>query len=66
MQKEIAEQMHFNIRPTGMVRTGAPTSKVALQPYRQHFTSDHRGPAELILNVVFVRNTMFAQHAAVL
>ena len=58
MQKEIAEQMHFNIRPTGMVRTGAPTSKVALQHYGQHCTGDDSGLAELILNIVFVRHTM--------
>ena len=60
--KMITEHMRFDIRITGMFREQDPTSKIVFAHYRKYFTDapDVKADAlaELVLNVVFVRNTM--------
>ena len=58
--RRITNANHFHVRLTNMVRSVDPTSQTVLAHYRQHCATPGRPDAlaELILNIMFVRNTM--------
>lgn len=60
LAKRITEQNRFLIRLTNMIRENDPTSKTLLAHFAQHYKHDGAsdGLADLLLNIVFVRNTM--------
>ena len=50
---------HFHVRLTNMVRSTDPTSKIVLAHYSRHYEPGSPDTlATLILNIIFVRNTM--------
>ena len=50
---------HFHVRLTNMVRSTDPTSKIVLAHYSRHYEPGSPDAlATLILNIMFVRNTM--------
>ncbi len=59
LAKRITEANHFKVRLTNMLRATDPTSEIFLAHYAKHYNKgDTAGLADLIFNVVFVRNTM--------
>lgn len=59
---ELAEKItnvnRFLVRLTNMVRTMDPTSKIFLAHYAANYKGETGGLANLIFNIVFLRNTM--------
>ena len=57
--RRITDVNHFYVRLTNMVRSIDPTSKVVLAHYQKHYEPGNPDAlASLILNIMFVRNTM--------
>ena len=59
LAQKITDANHFYVRLTNMVRAIDPTSEILLSHYARHFTAGSTGAlADLILNIMFLRNTM--------
>ncbi len=58
LAKKITEANRFFVRLTNMVRSMDPTSKILLSHYAKNYKPGVDELASLILNVVFLRNTM--------
>ena len=59
LARKITDANHFYVRLTNMVRAIDPTSEILLSHYARHFTAGSTGAlADLILNIMFLRNTM--------
>ena len=62
LTQKISDQNHFKVRLTNMVRATDPTSAILNKHYIKHYTSgDADSLADLIMNIVFLRNTMSRQ-----
>ena len=59
LAQKITDSNRFKVRLTNMVRSMDPTSKILLDHYMRHYKQGEPGSlADLIINIVFVRNTM--------
>ena len=63
LAKRITTANHFHVRLTNMIRSMDPTTKIILGHYAAHYQRDKprgstQGLADLILNIVWLRNSM--------
>ena len=59
LARKITDRNRFYVRLTNMVRSMDPTTKLVLAHYTRHYKRGEHGSLQnLILNIVFVRNTM--------
>ncbi len=62
LMQKISDANHFKIRLTNMVRATDPTSAMLFKHYKEHYLpGDADSLADLLINIVWLRNTMSKQ-----